>query len=310
MSPDFEGLLQDVADHARPLAAEGHVTSYIDALAHASPDRFGVALVEMDGTEHVVGDVDEPFAIQSISKVFSLVLAMQKADEAEGVRRELWDRVGVEPSGDPFNSLIQLETDRGIPRNPMINAGALVVDDVLLAHCDAPAALLELVSDLAGDRIEVDEVVRNEEGEASARNRAIASFMQSFGNLRHDVDDVLEAYVTQCAAAMSTRQLARAFRFLANDGVDPASGKRILRPPLARRVAAIMLTCGTYDDAGQFAFDVGFPCKSGIAGAIAGVVRDRFGVCAWSPPLEPSGNSIAGHAALSDLAERLDLTVF
>lgn len=308
---DLEKMLEDVAAGARPRAREGRVSAYIDSLARADPDRFGLALVGMDGTEHVVGDVDEPFPIQSISKVFSLVLAMQMADEAEGVRARLWKRVGVEPSGDPFNSLIQLEQDEGIPRNPMINAGALVIDDVLLTHCtDAPAAMLQLLSDVAGERIAIDEVVRDEERQKSSRNRAIASFMDSFGNLTHDVDEVIDAYVHQCAASMTARQLARGIRFLGNDGVDPASGQAVLRPPLARRVAAIMLTCGTYDDSGEFAFDVGFPCKSGIAGAIVGVVPDRFGVCAWSPPLEPSGNSIAGHAALSDLADRLDLTVF
>ena len=311
MDVELDEILQGVADRARPRAAEGRVTGYIDSLRRADPDSFGLALVEMDGTEHVVGDVDEPFAIQSISKVFSLVLAMQKADEAEGVRTTLWERVGVEPSGDPFNSLIQLEQDNGIPRNPMINAGALVVDDVLLSHrADPPGAMLQLLSDLAGEEITVDKVVRDDERHKSSRNRAIASFMDSFGNLTHDVDEVLDSYVHQCAASVTTRQLARAIRFLGNDGVNPSSGEVVLRAPLARRVAAIMLTCGTYDESGEFAFDVGFPCKSGIAGAIVGVVRDRFGICAWSPPLEPSGNSIAGHAALSDLADRLDLAVF
>ena len=311
LEPELDATLREVADRARPHAAEGRVSDYIDSRAKADPDCFGLAVVEMDGTEHVVGDVDVPFAIQSISKVFSLVLAMQRADDAMGVRAELWDRVGVEPSGDPFNSLIQLERDRGIPRNPMINAGALVVDDVLLTHCtDAPGAMVELVSDLAGEQITIDEIVRDEEGQSSARNRAIASLMESFGNLSHNVEEVLNAYVHQCSLSMTARQLARAIRFLGNDGTDPASGRQILRPSLARRVSAIMLTCGMYDDAGQFAFDVGFPCKSGIAGAIVGAVRDRYGMCVWSPPLEESGNSIAGHAAFSDLTDRLDLAVF
>jgi glutaminase len=307
---DLDEVLREVADRARPHAAEGEIPPSTEALEHVDPDSFGLALVEMDGTDHVIGDVDEPFAIQSISKVFSLVLAMQVADEAEGVAKELWERVGVEPTGDPYNSLIQLERHRGVPRNPMINAGALIVDDVLLDHRENPSeAMLELVSDLAGEKVEIDQIVRDGEVETSARNRAIASLMESFGNLTHDVEEVLDSYGRQCAAAMTARQLARAVRFLGNNGVDPASGRRILHPELARRATAIMLTCGTYDAAGQFAFDVGFPCKSGISGAIAGVVRDRFGVCVWSPPLEESGNSLAGHMALQDLSERLDLWV-
>jgi glutaminase len=307
---DLDEVLREVADRARPHAAEGEVAASIEALEHADPDSFGLALVGMDGTEHVIGDVDEPFTIQSISKVFSLVLAMQLADEAEGVATELWERVGVEPTGDPYNSLVQLERHEGVPRNPMINAGALIVDDVLLDHRDnASESTLELVSDLTGENVEFDRIVRDQEVETSARNRAIASLMESFGNLTHDVEEVLDSYGHQCAVAMTARQLARAVRFLGNGGVDPASDRGILHPELARRVTAIMLTCGTYDSAGEFAFDVGFPCKSGISGAIVGVVRDRFGVCVWSPPLEESGNSLAGHVALQDLSERLDLWV-
>lgn len=310
MDQEVDDVLREVAEKARPKAAEGRVTDYITTLSHADPNSFGLALVEMDGTEHVVGDVDDEFAIQSISKVFSLALAMGASDASEGVAEELWKRVDVEPSGDPYNSLVQLEREEGVPRNPMINAGALLVDDVLLDHRDdPPGSLIELVSHLAGERVGIDESVRDQEVAAAARNRAIASLMDSFGNLTHDVEDVLDAYAHQCAASMTTRQLARAVRFLGNDGVDPGSGEAILHPELARRVTAIMLTCGTYDSAGEFAFDVGIPCKSGIAGAIVGVVKHRFGVCVWSPPLEDSGNSLAGHAALRDLSQRLDLWV-
>ena len=308
MKHDLDDVLAEVADVARPRAADGRVTSYIETHANADPNSFGLAVVDMDGGEYITGDVDEPFAIQSISKVFSLVLAMQTADQAEGVDKELWSRVGVEPSGDPFNSLVQLEHEEGRPRNPMINAGALIVDDVLLNHREKPPqAVIDLLSELAGDQVHLDEIVRDQTAEEAARNRAIASLMASFGNLSHDVEQVLDAYVHQCAAAMTPRQLARAVRFLGNDGVDPASGRQVLRAEQARRVAALMITCGTYDSAGQFAFDVGFPCKSGVSGAIVGVVRHRFGVCVWSPPLEESGNSLAGHVALHELAERLDL---
>lgn len=305
----LDEVLAEVAAIARPAAANGAVANYIPSLAGADADKFAIAVVELDGTEHVVGDADEVFSIQSISKVFALVLAMQKAHERGGIGQELWQRIGVEPSGDPFNSLVQLEYEEGRPRNPLINAGALVVDDLLVEHCDDPLAHLQaLLSELAGAPVEIDENVANEEEVGGHRNRAMAHLMESFGNLRHSVDDVLATYFKQCAMLMSTRQLARAARFLANDGVDPASGRQIIKPRMAQRVAAIMFTCGTYDSAGQFAFDVGIPCKSGVAGAIIGVVDGRGALCVWSPPLEKSGNSVAGHVALRELSERLQLS--
>jgi glutaminase len=308
---DLDEVLREVADAARPTAAEGEVADYIEPLASVDPACFGIAAVELDGTEHVHGDVDQPLPIQSISKVFTLVLAMQKAHAAEGVRNELWSRVGVEPSGDPFNSLVQLEHEKGIPRNPMINAGALVVHDVLLDHCDDPRqAMLDLMATLAREEVGVDDEVMAAENEPGTRNHAIGNLMSSFGNLTHHVDEVIGNYIHACAVSMTTRQLARATRFLANDGIEPDSGERILPAPLARRVSALMLTCGTYDSAGEFAFDVGLPCKSGVAGAIIASVPDQMGVCVWSPPLEDQGNSVAGHRALHELAERLELSIF
>jgi glutaminase len=308
---DLDVVLREVADIAGPYAEKGEVASYIPSLAGVDPNKLGLSMVDMDGTEHLVGDVDVPFPIQSISKVFSLVLAMQKAAAGDGVRQELWERVGVEPSGDPFNSLVQLEHERGIPRNPMINAGALVVDDILLDHCDDPPAEAQaLLSELAGSEVGIDETVKNSEAETSHRNRAMANLMASFGNLNHSVDEVLNSYTHQCSFTMTARQLARAVRFLANDGIDPSTGREILPPKLARRVAAIMLTCGTYDAAGEFAFLVGLPCKSGVAGGIVGLVPDQGGLCVWSPPLDERGNSMAGKVALRELAERLELSVF
>lgn len=308
---DVDQVLREAAEAARPTAAQGSVADYIPAMADLDPSAFGLALVEMDGTEHVFGDVDQPFTIQSISKVFSLVVAMRKADAAHGVGKELWERVDVEPSGDPFNSLVQIEHEGGRPRNPLINAGALVVDDVLLTHCGDPVAdITGLLTGLIGEDLSIDEVVREQEGRSSHRNRAMGYLMSAFGNLTSTVDEVLDVYVAHCSIAMTARQLARAARFLANGGVDPATGERILSDILARRVAAIMLTCGTYDNAGQFAFDVGIPCKSGVAGGIMGLVPGLGGVCAWSPPLDSSGNSRAGRAALHELAERLELSLF
>ena len=296
---------------ARAAEHDGEVATYISPLAEVDPSRFALVASELDGTEHLDGDVDEAFAIQSVSKVYSLVLALQAADAGSGVEEELWCRVGREPSGDPFNSLVQLERERGIPRNPMINAGALVVDDVLLDHLDDPvAATCELLSELCGEEIGLDErVLRAEQGTAH-RNRSLAHLMADFGNLHHDLEVVLDSYLGACAISMSSRQLARATRFLANGGVDPSSGRRVLAAPLARRVAAVMLTCGTYDAAGEFAFSVGLPCKSGVAGSIVALVPDRLVACAWSPPLDGAGNSVAGRIALHELAERCGLSVF
>lgn len=299
------------ADVARSAVNEGEVASYISSLAEVDPDRFGLVASELDGTEHTAGDADQPFAIQSISKVFSLVLALRAIDAGSGGEDELWSRVGREPSGDPFNSLVQLERERGIPRNPMINAGAIVVDDVLLDHLDDPvAATCELLSELCGEAVGVDARIRGQEQGTAHRNRALAHLMADFGNLNNDLEAVLDAYIGACAITMSARQLARAALFLADDGVDPSTGRRVLAAPLARRVAALMLTCGTYDAAGEFAFSVGLPCKSGVAGAIVALVPDRLVACAWSPPLDDAGNSVAGRIALHELAERCGLSVF
>jgi len=236
---------------------------------------------------------------------------MQRLGSERGVSKEIWARVGREPSGDPFNSLVQLEHERGIPRNPMINAGALVIADLLLEHCHDPIeSLLELLAELTGEPVAIDEEVAAAEEATSQRNRAMGNLMAAFGNLTHPLDDVLDVYNRQCAITMTARQLARASRFLADDGIDPASGREILSGPLARRVMAVMLTCGTYDAAGDFAFSVGLPCKSGVAGGILAVAPDHSGICVWSPPLDAAGNSVAGRVALHELTERLGLSIF
>ncbi len=311
---DLDELLAGVVERARPIASKGAVADYIPSLQSVDPDEFGMVMVEMDGTEHAAGAADVPFSIQSIGKVFALVLAVRESgadDEDGGDEASFWDRVGREPSGDPFNSLVQLEHEQGIPRNPMINAGALVVDDVLLDHCEKPAEMmLDLLSELAGEPVDVDQTVLGQEGDHGNRNLAMAHLMASFGNMHNDIDEVLDLYTRQCSIAMTARQLARAVRFLANRGEDPATGRRIVSPTVARRVGAIMLTCGPYDAAGEFAFSIGLPCKSGVAGGIVATVTDELGICVWSPPLDRSGNSIAGRAALADLSERLGLSLF
>lgn len=298
-------LLPAIADVARPHAAEGEVADYIPALAQADPEAFALAVVPLGGDEAAVGEADTPFAIQSISKVLTLALAVQRF---EGT---LWDRVGVEPSGDPFNSLVQLEHERGKPRNPLINAGAQVVADVLHGCLDDPVdEIMAFVSELAGEPVAIDEVVRESEMDAQWRNRSMIDLMKAFGNIEGDPDAVLGTYVAHCAISMTARQLARAMGFLANDGVDPSSGRRVLPTEKARRINALMLTCGTYDSAGEFAFEVGIPCKSGVGGGIVGVIPHELSVCAWSPPLGDGGNSVAAKVALRELVQRTGLSVF
>jgi len=308
---DISQAIAEAAEAARPAAARGRVADYIDQLANVDPTRFGLAVVELDGTEHVIGDIDTPFPIQSMSKVFALVLAMQRIGDEGAVHREIWERVGREPSGDPFNSLVQLEYECGIPRNPMINAGALVIDDLLIEHCTDPvASMLEMVRELAGEDIDLDMSIAAAEDESSHRNRAMANLMASFDNLENGVDEVLNVYNSQCSMMMTARQIARSMRFLAYDGIDPSGGRQVLSASLAKRVMAIMLTCGTYDAAGEFAFSVGLPCKSGVAGGIMAAAPDHSGICVWSPPLDEAGNSLAGRVALHDLTDRLELSIF
>jgi len=303
----LQAVLDDVAAECRELAAGGQVADYIPALASVSPDRFAIAVAQLDGDEPAIGDADVPLSVQSISKVFTLTLAMQRPDAMP----DLWRRVGREPSGTSFNSLVQLEHEQGVPRNPLINAGAIVVADHLREVYDDPrSALVALVSELAGSPVDIDVDVWASERRSGSRNRAIANLMSSFGNLDHPVEEVLDDYFRQCSLRMTPRQLARAMRFLANDGVDPASGQVVLRPDQSRRLAALLLTCGTYDAAGEFAFQVGIPCKSGVGGAIVGLVPDTLAVCVWSPPLDEQGNSLAGTAALTRLATRAGFSVF
>ncbi len=298
-------IVPQVAEDVSGLIGQGEVATYIPALARVPKDAFGLAVADLDGGCFTVGHAQIPFSIQSISKIFSLTLALQRF---EG---DLWARVGREPSGDPFNSLVQLERESGIPRNPFINAGAIVVADVLASALDDPVGgIVELVSELASARVSVDGEVALSEAATGYRNRSLANLMKGFGNIEGEPDEVLPVYFAQCSLSMTAVQLATSLRFLANDGVDPGSGHRVLPVSLARRVNALMLTCGTYDAAGEFAFRVGIPCKSGVGGGIVGVIPHHLTACAWSPALDETGNSVVGRAAMEALVDRTGLSVF
>jgi glutaminase len=306
-----ENLQETVAEVARAMAphrGRGRVADYIPALARVEAGRFGIAVATVDGREAMAGDAATPFSIQSISKVFTLTMAIGQAGS------DLWRRVGHEPSGSAFNSIVQLERENGIPRNPLINAGALVVTDTLLAGADVPATITRITDFMrrvAGDpTVSVDPEVAASEGATGFRNASLANFLRACGNLRSAPEAVLEVYFNQCALAMSCRQLARAGLFLAHDGVDPIGRRRVSTPVRARRVNAIMMTCGHYDASGDVAFRVGLPGKSGVGGGILAIAPGRACIAVWSPGLNAAGNSLVGLLALRKLASLTGWSVF
>jgi glutaminase len=302
---DLQALLDDLAAESAPFAARGKVADYIPALASVPASRFGLALATTDGGLFGSGDWQEPFSIQSVSKAFSLALVLARDGET------LWTRVGREPSGNPFNSLVQLEYEKGIPRNPFINAGALILIDRLLSLTgDSLGALRTFLREESGNAaVDVDAEIAASEAAHGHRNAALAHFMASCGNLENPVDRVLDHYFRQCALRMSCADLARAGLFLANHGLR-ADGSRLLTRSEAKRINSVMLTCGTYDAAGDFAYRVGLPGKSGVGGGILAVLPERGVLCVWSPSLDPHGNSVAGVEALDRFTTRTGWSVF
>lgn len=302
---DLQGILHEIADLVAPLCRQGEVASYIPSLGEVSADNFGMCVAMADGTIYGAGDWRTPFSIQSISKVFSLALVMSYDYES------IWKRVFREPSGTPFNSMIQLEADRGIPRNPFINAGALVVTDRLLTLTgDAAGSVRGLLRSESGNAsIDIDAVVAASEADHGHRNASMAHLLASYGNLENPVDLVLENYFKQCAMEMNCEDLAKASLFLARQGVS-AGGSPFLSPNQSKRVNAVMLTCGTYDAAGEFAYRVGLPGKSGVGGGIVAIIPGRCSITVWGPALGPNGNSVAGIAALDAFTSRTGWSIF
>ncbi len=304
----METLLREVLAAVEPIRGSGKVADYIPALAAVDPNHLGIAFADEKGEVHGAGDCDHVFSIQSISKVFTLALALERFGPA------LWDWVGREPSGSAFNSIVQLEREQGKPRNPLINPGAMVVTDHLVGDDGADAAIERLLAFLRArakdDSIQVDEAVARSESETGARNRSLAWFMKSFGTIDNEVETMLSAYFRHCALAMSCRQLARAGLFLAFDGRDPESGEEVIAWHRARRINSIMMLCGHYDNSGEFAFRVGLPGKSGVGGGILTIAPGHGAIAVWSPGLNQSGTSAAGAAALEALVERTGWSVF
>ncbi|RAV28808.1 glutaminase [Sinomicrobium soli] len=302
---EYQGILDHIYNTLKDVPERGEVASYIPELHKVDPARFGLHLLTLDGKEYGSGDFDIPFSIQSISKVLSL----SKALDFTGP--DLWKRVDVEPSGNPFNFLALLELERGIPRNPFINAGALVICDVLLSGFSDPKEdFLNYVRELADDdSIRYDETVVRSEKETGFRNAAAANLLKSFGNMENEVEDVLDFYFHQCSLYMSCRQLARTFYLFANGGKN-MKGKSFISASQAKRINAIMLTCGFYDEAGEFAFEVGLPGKSGVGGGIVAVHPGNYCMATWSPGLNERGNSLLGMRALEMFTTRTGLSIF
>ncbi|MBP5980263.1 MAG: glutaminase [Halomonas sp.] len=304
----MQDLLNEIADALAAETERGKVADYIPELAHVDPKKFAISLATVKGERYSAGCATAPFSIQSISKVFTLTIALGKMGDA------LWSNVGREPSGDPFNSIVQLEHEGGKPRNPFINAGAIaVVDAIMMGHepKETLAELLSFVRYIADDEsICFDHVVAASEMAHRDRNASLAHFMKAFGRLRHDVDKILGTYFHQCAIAMNCEQLAHAGLFLASDGVNQPSNIRVVSPQRARRINSLMMMCGHYDASGEFAFRVGLPGKSGVGGGILAIAPGQGAIAVWSPGLDDYGNSLLGTKALEMFVQRTGWSVF
>ncbi len=303
---DYQQILDTIKSDLSLMPCTGKVASYIPELAKISPKKIGMHLHCINSGHYSFGDNEERFSIQSISKVFSLTMAMSVLND------ELFQRVDVEPSGDPFNSLIQLEYENGIPRNPFINAGALVISDILISELKNPKKdFLDFVHKITeNDKITINPQVFKSEKECSFRNAALLNLMKSFRNIKNDIAEVLDFYTYQCAIEMSCKELATAFMIYANSGKRLSNGDQIISPQKTKRINAIMQTCGFYDEAGEFSFRVGLPGKSGVGGGIAAVHPGHYAVTVWSPPLNPKGNSESGMYALERLTTLTGFSIF
>jgi len=303
---DINEILTEIASDAPQLIGRGKIATYIPALARVPANKFGIAVKTVSGETFKAGDAEERFSIQSISKVFSLMLAMRIVDDT------LWRRVRHEPSGNPFNSLVQLEYEHGIPRNPFINAGALVVIDALISVLkEAKICFVEFARALSGNPdIDFDAEVAQSEAAHGFINRAMANFLKGYDNIDNDVNEVLDAYFHHCALAMDCCDLAAAFLPLANDGVSPILKDAILTPQQTRQMNSLLLTCGMYDAVGEFAYRVGLPAKSGVGGGIVAVVPGEMTIAVWSPELDDAGNSVAGTRALELFTQITQRSIF
>ncbi len=303
---EYREILRIIESEISTMPYSGKVASYIPELARIEAEKFGMHLYCIDSGHYHFGNSEERFSIQSISKVFALTIAMSLLGDTP------FNRVDVEPSGDPFNSLIQLEYENGIPRNPFINAGALVISDILISNLEDPKQhFLEFIHKITGNNsITINTKVYESEMRHSHRNAALLNLMKSFGNITNDIEAVLDFYTFQCSIEMSCKELSTAFMIYANKGKLINNEIEVIGPRKIKRINAIMQTCGFYDEAGEFSFRVGLPGKSGVGGGITAIHPGQYAVSVWSPPLNPKGNSELGMYALERLTTLTGLSIF
>ncbi|MGK0447726.1 MAG: glutaminase [Polaribacter sp.] len=303
---NYKKIIEDIYLELKNVDDTGEVANYIPELATVSPDNFGVSITTTNKENFGVGDFDKKFSIQSISKLLSLTLAYKLEGE------KLWERLDVEPSGNPFNSFLQLETDLGKPRNPFINSGAIVVCDVLLSHLKNPRRdFLAFCRETSNNPdLNYNEKVALSEKSTGFRNIALCNFIKSFGNIKNDVDKVIDFYFHICSLELSCKELSQMFLFLADDYFVTQKGNKVLTMSQAKRINAIMLTCGFYDESGEFAFRVGLPGKSGVGGGIVAIHPDKYCITVWSPKLNEQGNSYRGMLFLEKFTSKTASSIF
>jgi len=303
---NYKRVITSVTKQLESTKDNGKVANYISELSSVDPSKFGVHLTTINNKHFNFGDANDKFSIQSIAKVLSLSLAYKLENE------KLWKRVGVEPSGTAFNSLIQLETDLGIPRNPLINAGAIVICDILITHLENPKKdFIEFVREISGiSTIEYCSRIAESEKATGYRNTALINLMKSFGNIKNDIDVVMDFYFNLCSIEMTCKELSQTFLFLATYGVSPYSEERVLSKSKSKRINAIMQLCGFYDEAGEFSFKVGLPGKSGVGGGIVAIYPSKYSVAVWSPKLNKKGNSFKGIRFLELFTTETEASIF
>lgn len=302
---DCQEILEFLHQQVKDEKNKGKIAEYIPELKKVSAKDFGVHFISIDGKNFSAGDSGKKFSIQSIAKVASFCMAI------ELVGGQLWDRVDVEPSGNAFNSLLQLENENGIPRNPLINSGAIVICDILISELENPKEeFLTFLKSIAGQEISYDSAIAESEKVEGYRNFALTNYLKSFGNIENDVDKVLDFYFSLCSIKLTCEELANLFLFLANDGVHPVSKKKIINKSNARRINAIMSTCGFYDEAGEFAYRVGLPGKSGVGGGIIAIRPGKYAIAVYSPKLNAKGNSFRGMKFLERFTSKTESSIF
>lgn len=302
---DFQRVLNSINEAASKEKDRGKIANYIPELAKIELEKFGIHLIDMQRHAFSAGNHDERFSIQSISKVLTLSMALGLIGE------KLWERIDVEPSGDPFNHLSLLELENGIPRNPLINPGAIVVADILVSQLKNPKEdFLAFVRNISNDEsIDYDKAVAESEKRTGFRNFAAANLLKSYGNIKNDVDIVLDFYFHQCSLSMSCAQLANTFYMFINHGKCSRDITHLTTRQV-KRINSLMITCGFYDESGEFAFEVGLPGKSGVGGGIVALLPNNFCVATWSPGLNKKGNSKLGMLALEKLTTITELSIF